>query len=271
MAEEKTSSETSSASTEPGIPEVTSVPTEPPTPEIPAALAETSASPDEPTVPNEQAIKEIPTTPTNPTALQPEPPLTLKPPSTKRRSRFGPIVLSLLFLLIGIIVGAGAVLLFFFALPSTNTPITAPPSQPGNVSVQADATLIGPIAEKSLQEAGIPGTITNLQVQFDQGDQMTITGSYQYLVLGFPVTQNVSIVLQPYAGSCSLQMHILSANYGSIPITSFASIFENKMNSKLQQVMPSTVMNGSYAVCVSGVRTQTGNIILDITLTPTSS
>jgi hypothetical protein len=255
MAEEKTSSETSGASTEP------------PTPEIP----KTSTTPDEPTVPNEQAIAEVPTTPTNPTALQPEPPLTPKPPSSKKRGRFGLIVLSLLFLLIGIIVGAGAVLLFFLATPSTNPPITAPPPQPGNVSIQADATLIGPIAEKSLQEAGIPGTITNLQVQFDQGDQMTITGSYQYIVLGFPVTQNVSIVLQPYVGSCSLQMHILSANYGSIPITSFASIFENKMNSKLQQVMPSTVLNGSYAVCVSGVHTQTGNIILDITLTPTTS
>jgi hypothetical protein len=268
MAEEKTSSETSSASTKSGIPEVTSVPTETPAPEIPAAHAEASISPDEPTVPNEQAIAEVPTTPTNPTAEQPEPPLTPKPPSSKKRGRFGPILLSLLFLLIGIIVGAGAVLLFFLATPSTNPPIAAPSPQPGNVSVQADATLIGPIAEKSLQEAGIPGTITNLQVQFDQGDQITITGSYQYNVLGFPVTQNVSIVLQPYAGSCSLQMHILSANYGSIPITSFASIFENKMNSKLQQVIPSTVLNGSYAVCVSGVHTQTGNIILDITLTP---
>jgi hypothetical protein len=271
MAEEKTSSETSSASTKPGIPEVTSVPKEPPTPEIPATLAETSTSPDEPTVPNEQAIAEVPTIPTNPTALQPEPPLTHKPPSSKKRGRFGPIVLSLLFLLIGIIVGAGAVLLFFLGISGTNKPITTSPPQPGNISVQADATLIGPIAEKSLQEAGIPGTITNLQVQFDQGDQMTITGSYQYSVLGVSVTQNVTIVLQPYVESCSLQMHILSANYGNIPITSFASIFENKMNSKLQQLMPSTVLNGSYTVCISGVHTQTGNIILDITLTPTSS
>ena len=257
MAEEKTSSETSSASTESGIPVVTSVPTEPPASEIPAALAETSTSPDEPTIPNEQAIAEVPT-------------LTPKAPSTKKRRPLR-IALAVLTFLLGIVVGIAAVLLFFLALPSTNPPITVPPPQPGNVTIQADATLIGPIAEKSLQEAGIPGTITNLQVQFDQGDQITITGSYQYIVLGFPVTQNVSIVLQPYVGSCSLQMHILSANYGSIPITSFASIFENKMNSKLQQVMPSTVLNGSYAVCVSGVHTQTGNIILDITLTPTSS
>jgi hypothetical protein len=108
-------------------------------------------------------------------------------------------------------------------------------------------------------------------VQFDQGDQITITGSYQYSVLSVSLTQNITIVLQPYVDSCSLQMHILSANYGSIPITSFVSIFESKMNSKLQQVVPSTVLNGSYSVCISDVHTQTGNIILDITLTPTSS
>jgi hypothetical protein len=268
MADERTSSETSSASTEPGIPEVTSVPTEPPTPEIPATLAETSTSPDEPTVPNEQAIAKVPTTPTNPTALQPEPPLTPKPPSIKKRGRFGPIVLSLLFLLIGIIVGAGAVLLFFLGISGTNKPITTSPPQPGNISVQADATLIGPIAEKSLKDSGIPGTITNLQVQFDLGDQMTITGAYQYNVLGVPVTQNITIVLQPYVDSCSLQMRILQANYGSISVTGFASIFEKQINDKLQQLIPSTALPGSYALCISGVHTQTGNIIVAFSVTP---
>ncbi len=227
---------------------------------------------EEQATPSESGNSETPTTPTEPSAPQSKPPVPVASvPSPAKKRRPLRIALAVLTFLLGIVVGIAAVPLFFLATPSTNPPITAPPPQPGNVSVQADATLIGPIAEKSLQEAGIPGTITNLQVQFDQGDQLTITGSYQYIVLGVPVTQNVSIVLQPYVGSCSLQMHILSANYGSIPITSFASIFESKMNSKLQQVMPSTVLNGSYAVCISGVHTQTGNIILDITLTPTSS
>src|SRR6266568_2481854 len=118
---------------------------------------------------------------------------------------------------------------------------------------------------------GIPGKITNLQVQFDPGDQMTITGSYQYNVLSVPVTQNITIVLQPYADACNLQMHILKADYGSIPVTGFASIFEKQINDKLQQAIPSTVLKGSYALCLSSVNTQTGSIILAFSATPLPS
>ena len=167
--------------------------------------------------------------------------------------------------------GIAAVLLLILAMSGTNPPITTSPPQPGNITVQADETLIGPIAEKSLQEAGIPGKITNLQVQFALGDQMTITGAYQYNVLSVPVTQNFTIMLQPYVDSCNLQVHIIQANYGSIPVTGFASIFEKQVNDKIQQVIPSTVLKGSYALCTTGVHTQTGSIIVAFSVTPLPS
>src|SRR5437667_9023348 len=172
-------------------------------------MAEEKSMAEEKTTPIEPNASYLPGTPEESVSPEepPAPAAPVPPPAKKRRPLR--IALALLTFILGIAVGIAAVLLLILAMSGTNPPITTAPPQPGNVSVQADATLIGPIAEKSLQEAGIPGTITNLQVQFDQGDQMTITGSYQYRVLGIPVTQNVSIVLQPYVDSCSLQMHIL--------------------------------------------------------------
>src|SRR6266516_4139216 len=191
-------------------------------------------------------------------------------PSAKKR-RFLHIVFALITFILNIAINITTVLLLILAMSNTNPPITTAPPQPGNITVQADATLIGPIAEKSLQDAGIPGKITNLQVQFDPGDQMTITGSYQYNVLSVPITQNITIVLQPYADACNLQMHILKADYDNIPVTGFASIFEKQINDKLQQVIPSTVLKGSYALCLSSVNTQTGSIILAFSATPLPS
>jgi len=255
MAEEKTTPIEPNASYLPGTPEESVSPEEPP---IPA--------------PDEASTSKITTPPAEPSTSQPELPASatrVPPPAKKRRPLR--IALALLTFILGIAVGIAAVLLLILAMSGTNPPITTAPPQPGNITVQADATLIGPIAEKSLQDAGIPGKITNLQVQFDPGDQMTITGSYQYNVLSVSVTQNITIVLQPYADACNLQIRILKADYGGIPITGFASIFEKQINDKLQQVIPSTVLKGSYALCLSSVNTQTGSITLAFSVTPLPS
>ncbi len=226
---------------------------------------------EEKTTPIEPNASYLPGTPEESVSPEDTPAPTTPVPSSAKKRRPLRIVLALLTFILGIAVGIAAVLLLILAMSGTNPPITTAPPQPGNITVQADATLIGPIAEKSLQDAGIPGKITNLQVQFDPGDQMTITGSYQYNVLSVPVTQNITIVLQPYADACNLQMHILKADYGSIPVTGFASIFEKQINDKLQQAIPSTVLKGSYALCLSSVNTQTGSIILAFSATPLPS
>ncbi|HEY6406023.1 MAG TPA: hypothetical protein VIY29_01005 [Ktedonobacteraceae bacterium] len=218
---------------------------------------------EEQTFPTDSSDSETSNAPAEPSAPAAPAPL----PARKKRHPFR-IALSTVTFLIGLAVGMAAVFLLILILPATKPPITAPPPQTGNISVQADAALIGPIAQQSLQEAGIPGQISNLKIQFDLGDQMTITGSYQNSILGVSLNQNFSIVLQPYTEACSLKMHILSANYGNIPVTSFASIFENTFNNALQQVIPSTILHGSYALCISGVHTQTGHIIISITLAP---
>ncbi|OLE06110.1 MAG: hypothetical protein AUG82_03890 [Ktedonobacter sp. 13_1_20CM_4_53_11] len=141
------------------------------------------------------------------------------------------IAFALLTFLIGIVVGGAAVLLIIFA----------------------------------------NGKISNIQVTFAEGSEMTITGQYQYTVLNIPVTQQFTIVLQPGVDACKLQLHIIKANYGGIPVTGFATIFENTINQKLHDAIPSTIANGTYAICMVGVHTQPNSITINFTATPRSA
>src|SRR6266516_2759909 len=100
---------------------------------------------------------------------------------------------------------------------------------------------------------------------------LAMSGTNPPITTAPPQPGNITNVLQPYADACNLQMHILKADYGSIPVIGFASIFEKQINNKLQQVIPSTVLKGSYALCLSSVNTQTGNIILAFSVTPLPS
>jgi hypothetical protein len=210
---------------------------------------------DEPTAPGELVTPEGPTSPA-------------KPPPRRRPLR---ITFALLTFLIGIVVGGAAVLLIIFANSGTNHPLVTHPSEPGNITAQVDASLIGPIAQQSLEQSGIPGKISNINVTFAEGSEMTITGQYQYTVLNIPVTQQFTIVLQPGVDACKLQLHIIKASYGGIPVTGFATIFENTINQKLHDAIPSTIANGTYAICMVGVHTQPNSITINFTATPRSA
>jgi len=210
---------------------------------------------DEPTAPEELVAPEGPTSPA-------------KPPPRRRPLH---IAFALLTFLIGILVGGAAVLLIIFANSGTNHPLVTHPSEPGNITAQVDASLIGPIAQQSLKQSGIPGKISNIQVTFAEGSEMTITGQYQYTVLNIPVTQQFTIVLQPGVDACKLQLHIIKANYGGIPATGFATIFQKTINQRMQDAIPSTIENGKYAICMVGVHTQPGSIAINFTVTPQSS
>src|SRR5205807_10146674 len=152
---------------------------------------------DEPTAPGELVTPEGPTSPA-------------KPPPRRRPLR---ITFALLTFLIGIVVGGAAVLLIIFANSGTNHPLVTHPSEPGNISAQVDASLIGPIAQQSLKQSGIPGKISNIQVTFAEGSEMTITGQYQYTVLNIPVTQQFTILHQPIIDAFKLQSDIINTYY----------------------------------------------------------
>jgi hypothetical protein len=177
------------------------------------------------------------------------------PPSqvpTQRHS-IGRFLLTAITFVIGMIVGIGAILLFLLVISGNRSPLPVASSTPGNVIVHADSTVIASVLQTSLRGVQIPGDISNIQVQFAQGDQMTVTGDYRYKILNANVTHPFTIVLQPLVNECHLQVHILKADFGNTPITGLAALFEDKIN---QQLKPkSNILPGNTEYCITYVRT----------------
>ena len=191
------------------------------------------------------------------------------------------IILNAVFLLVGIVLGVVGMLLFQLSIGGTRSPVpvTLTPVASGNVTVHADQSIITPLLQNSVQTIDLPanGSISNVQIQFTNGTQMNITGDYQISVLGVPVTQPFSIDAQLLVNNCQAQIHILQANFSNISVTGLVSLFEDKINQKLAQLIPQNNLPGGVEFCLVNIATDaqgitaTFNLVVPSTPTPTAN
>lgn len=181
-----------------------------------------------------------------------------------RRWRGG-IVFPLIAWLIGLLMGF---IILLLVVVGGNGQLPAIPniSATGNITVEADRTFLTHLVTQNLKTSGIPGTVKNVQVTLIHGDQMTITADDEFSVLGTDMTRNFTLVLQPYVTSCALQVHVVQADIGSLPITSFVSTFESKINQQLR-AKPDGLPTG-FTYCTVGVHTETGGLFVSYSATP---
>jgi hypothetical protein len=182
--------------------------------------------------------------------------------------------------LIGIVLGAFGLLLFQLSIGGTRSPVPVPltPVASGNVTVHADQSVITPLLQSSVQAIDLPanGSVSNVQVQFTNGTQMNITGNYQVSVLGVPVTQPFSLDAQLLVNNCQAQIHILQANFSNISVTGLVSLFEDKINQKLAQLIPQNNLPGNIEFCLVNITTDTQgisatfNLVVPSSVTPTA-
>jgi len=193
----------------------------------------------------------------------------------KPRGSTGRFLLAAITFVIGIAAGIGATLLFLLVISGNKpllpvaTPSTSP--TPGSITVQADSKVVASALQTALQDAQIPGNISNIQVQFTSGDQMTVTGDYVYKVLGVNVINPFTLELQIVVNACQLKIHILQANFANLPVTGFIALFEDRINQKLNP--SSSTLPGNIEYCIVDVHTDpvTGmSVTLDVVF-PTSS
>ena len=191
------------------------------------------------------------------------------------------IVLYAVFLLIGIILGAVGMLLFQLSIGGTRSPITntLTPVTSGNVTVHADQSAITLLLQNSVQAIDLPanGSVSNVQIQFTNGTQMNITGDYQISVLGVPVTHPFTLDTQLLVDNCQVQMHIIQANFSDISVTGLVSLFEDRINQKLAQLIPQNNLPGNIEFCLISVSTDaqginaTFNLVVPSSPTPTAN
>ena len=200
--------------------------------------------------------------------------------SPSRQRSVTRIVLYAVFLLIGIVLGVVGMLLFQLSIGGSRSPIpvTLTPVASGNVTVHADQSIITPLLQNSVQTIDLPanGSISNVQIQFTNGTQMNITGDYQVSVLGVPVTQPFSLDAQLLVDNCQAQIHILQANFSNISVTGLVSLFEDRINQKLAQLIPQNNLPGNIEFCLINIATDdqgvsaTFNLVVPSSSTPTA-
>lgn len=181
------------------------------------------------------------------------------------RTRTGRVVLPVLAWLIGLLMGFVILLLIAIGGDAELHSIPAIPAT-GDITVEIDRSLLTHLLTQNLQTSGIPGRVTNVQVTLIKGDQITINGDDEFIVLGISMSRHFTLVVQPYVSSCMLQMHVVHADIGSIPVTGFVGMFESNINSQLQT--KPTGLPAGYTYCAVGVHTEAGGMFLNYAATP---
>ena len=181
-----------------------------------------------------------------------------------RQRNVSRIVLYAVFLLIGIVLGAVGLLLIQLSIGGSKSPVpvAATPVTSGNVTVHADQSIITPLLQNSMQQIALPGngSVSNVQVQFTNGTQMNITGNYQVSVFGVSTTQPFTLDAQLLVNNCQLQIHILQANFSNISVTGLVSLFEDKINQNLAQLIPQKNLPGNIEFCLINIATDSQGI-----------
>ncbi len=183
------------------------------------------------------------------------------------RSRVGRIILPIVTLLLGVGIGVAAILLYALLIATEGRVLITPLPPPGaDIVAQVGPTYITHLVDKDIRASGVPGDIENVRVKLVRGDQMTITGDDQLGALGIGVTRHFTIVVQPFVRSCQLQMHVLHADMGGIPVTGFVATFEDQVNQQLQ-VKPTGLPKG-FVYCTTSVRTEPQGMFVTYSATP---
>ena len=182
------------------------------------------------------------------------------------RSRAGRIVVPVVAFLLGI--AFGIAVLLFIGLSGEGQVLIVPAGK-GDIIVEADRAFLTHLVAKNLSEAGLPGTIQNVDVELALGDQLTVSGDDTFSLLGIGVTRHFDLVAQPYVSSCVVQIHVVRADLSGIPITGFAPAFESEINQQLSQ-KPTGLPKG-FQYCATDVRTEPAGMFVTYSATPLST
>lgn len=179
-------------------------------------------------------------------------------------SRTGRIVVPLVAFILGIALSIGVLLLI--GSSGDGRHIQAPVPGKGDIIIEADRAFLTHLISMDLRDAGLPGTIQNVQVSLVQGDQMTINGDDVFSMLGIGISRPFTVVVQPYVTSCVLQIHVVHADLSGIPVTGFTPTFESQINRQLS-TKPTGLPSG-FNYCATAVRTQTDGMFVTYAAIP---
>jgi hypothetical protein len=185
--------------------------------------------------------------------------------SSKHRPWLHPLLFVGTFLL-GLLLGGGAVFFYALSIATEGQAVSSSTSSgSGAIMMQVSSTFIAQLIEESIRSSGMPGTVSNVQVVLVHKGPMTVTGDDELSLLGVGVSKHFRLTLQPLVRSCQLQVHVLHADMGGIPVTGFVALFEDQINEQLQ-VKPTDLPQG-FGYCATDVRTESHQLFVTYSAT----
>jgi hypothetical protein len=185
------------------------------------------------------------------------------------RTRNGRIALPIATFLLGILLGISCLLLYALSIAGDVAPLPPGTLRSGAITVQVSPVYMAALAQQKLASAGMPGTVQNVQVRLVRDGPITVTGEDQFSLLGLSMMKHFTLILQPYVQTCQLQVHVLHADMGGIPVTGLVAAFESQINQELR-VKVSELPKG-FLYCTVGVQTEPQALFIVYSATPIAS
>jgi hypothetical protein len=205
---------------------------------------------------------------------QPQPPyIPWSPqPSPIPRSRIGHVVIPIITLLLGIALGVLGLLLYASSI-STEGPVIVTPLPPpgGDIISHISPAYMARVVQNDLPSSGLPGNVENVRVQLADSDlihsvQLTITGDDKVGVLGFEMTRHITVVEQLFVQNCQIQVNVLHADLGGIPVTGFITAFEGQIDQQLQ--LKTNDLPAGFTYCVTALSSKPDGVFVTMSATP---
>lgn len=192
-----------------------------------------------------------------------------RPPRVRRVRRFlasrtGRILVPSLALLLGIAVGLSSLL--WYGLSGEGPLVIVPPGARGNLVIETDRDFVTQLVRNDLAGAGLPGKVENVKVTLQHGARLVIEGDDAYSVFGVGISRHFTVNVQPYVQTCILQVRVISANLGGIPVTTFVQSFQGNINRQLAK-KPTGLPEG-FLYCTVAVRTEPGGMFITYQAVP---
>lgn len=170
---------------------------------------------------------------------------------------------------VGLLIGAGGLLGLFLFSSSDRLPVgtqTGSATSESKLVVQASQAYVTKLVTENFATANLPGQIKNVQVQMENNAPITITGDEQVSFLGLGMSRPFTLKVQVYTEACRLRVHILHADLGGLPLTSFATQYETTINQQLESKM--TGLPAGFIYCMTSVQTAPDALTVTVSARP---
>ncbi|WP_052889124.1 hypothetical protein [Thermogemmatispora carboxidivorans] len=199
-------------------------------------------------------------------AQEPRPP---SAPERRRLRRWLPMGTFLLGLLTGSLALWLVALLF---LSPDRPPLSSPsPSSSGSdLVLQLSPAYLAALVTRNLPRAGLPGQVSKVRVTPRAGALIEITGEERLTLAGMALTRPFFLQVQPTIKTCHLQMRVLRADLGGLPVTGLAALLEERLNQQLAQQPAPTGLPAGFRYCATATWTTPNGLWISYSAQPTA-